>query len=197
MPRVLVPLVDGFEEIEAVALIDILRRADIDTVVAAVNSTAEDGELVCGSHHICVQPDADLSALGQHLTAEFDAIALPGGPGVQTLLQRPDVVELVQNFHASGKIVAAICAAPLVLSKAEIIRDRVVTSFPSVRDQVDSARYSTDRVVVDGPILTSRGAGTAVEFALQLVAVLCGEAKAKAVGEAIVAHGSPLALPVS
>ncbi|MEO1133041.1 MAG: DJ-1/PfpI family protein, partial [Cyanobacteria bacterium J06639_1] len=85
----------------------------------------------------------------------------------------------------------------LVLSEAGILRDRTATSFPSVRDRIDAASYSTDRVVCDGTILTSRGAGTAVEFALQLVAVLAGEAKAKAVGEAIVSNWSPLPLPVS
>lgn len=195
MVRVLLPLVEGFEEIEAIATIDILRRADIETVVAAVASEA--GSLVRGSHGICVQPDVHLSEMGANLSDEFDAIALPGGPGVKTLLQHPEIVELTRAFHERRKTVAAICAAPLVLSEAGILRDRVATSFPSVRDRTNAASYSSDRVVADGHILTSRGAGTAVEFALQLVAMLVGEEKAKAVGHAIVSDWSPLPLPVS
>ncbi|MEM6445264.1 MAG: DJ-1 family glyoxalase III [Cyanobacteria bacterium J06642_2] len=194
MTRVLVPLVDGFEEIEAIAIIDILRRAEIETVVAAAE--LETDESICGSHGICVRPDTTLTALGDALATEFDAIAIPGGPGVKTLLQLPTLIDLVHQFHVRQKTVAAICAAPLVLSKAGILRHCTATSFPSVSDEIDSASYSTDRVVLDGSILTSRGAGTAVEFALQLVTVLAGEARANAVGEAILANWSPLMMPV-
>ncbi|MEO0852589.1 MAG: DJ-1 family glyoxalase III [Cyanobacteria bacterium J06648_11] len=195
MVRVLLPLVEGFEEIEAIATVDILRRAEVDTVVAAVAS--ESGSLICGSHGICVKPDTYWDELDATVADDFDAIAVPGGPGVKTLLQRPEIVELTRAFHEREKTVAAICAAPLVLSEAGILRDRTATSFPSVRDRIDSDTYSTERVVLDGNILTSRGAGTAVEFALQLVATLVGEDKAKAVGDAIVSNWSPLPLPVS
>ncbi|MEO0355146.1 MAG: DJ-1/PfpI family protein, partial [Cyanobacteria bacterium P01_A01_bin.3] len=102
--------------------------------------------------------------------------------------------QLVLQFDKSRKCTAAICAAPLVLSKAGLLKRRRATSFPSVRDRIEAGQYSEERVVVDGHIITSRGAGTAVEFALQLVAQLLDPTKANEVGRSIVSHWSPEAI---
>jgi 4-methyl-5(b-hydroxyethyl)-thiazole monophosphate biosynthesis len=187
------PLVDGFEEIEAIAVIDILRRTDIEVVVAAVS---EPEHLVRGSHHISLQPDSVLAKMwSDTLVNQFDALVLPGGPGTNALLANAQVAQLVRQFDKARKCTAAICAAPLLLSQVGILRDRTATSFPGVRDRLEVGRYSTERVVVDGHIVTSRGAGTAVEFALQLVAELVGPARAQEISTAIVANWSPSLVP--
>ena len=189
MVRVLLPLVDGFEEIEAIAIIDILRRAGVEVTVAGMG---EPDTLVTGSHQIPVQPDTTLDRIwSETLVNQYDALVIPGGPGVSTLLESASLGQLVLQFDKSRKCTAAICAAPLVLSKAGLLKRRRATSFPSVEDGIEAEHYSEERVVVDGHIVTSRGAGTAVEFALQLVAELIDPAKANEVGQSIVSHWTP------
>lgn len=192
MVRVLVPLVDGFEEIEAVSIIDILRRADIEVTVAGVS---QPNQLVTGSHSIPLQPDTTLNEIwSETLVNQFDALVIPGGPGVKALLECVTLGQLVLQFDKARKCTAAICAAPLVLSQAGLLKHRTATSFPSVRDRLEVGKYSTNRVVVDGHIVTSRGAGTAVEFALQLVAELVNPAKANEISQSIVSNWSPAAI---
>ncbi len=192
MVRVLVPLVDGFEEIEAISIIDILRRAEIDVTVAGMGTP---NTVITGSHQISVQPDTTLDEIwSETLVNQYDALVIPGGPGVSTLLESAALGQLVLQFDKARKCTAAICAAPLVLSKAGLLKRRRATSFPSVRDRIDAGQYSEDRVVVDGHIVTSRGAGTAVEFALQLIAELLDPDKATEVGQSIVSHWTPAAI---
>jgi protein deglycase len=165
MPKVLVPLAPGFEEIEAITVIDVLRRAQIGVAVAAL-----EGKEVEGAHGIRVGADLSLDAAR---AAEFDAIVLPGGqPGTRNLAADPRVLELVRTLAQSGKIVAAICAAPTVLEAAGVLAGRRATAFPG--EELPSAEYSFDRVVEDDNLVTSRAAGTAMEFALALVRRLAG-----------------------
>ncbi len=182
--RILVPLADGFEEIEFVTIVDVLRRAGLDVTVAGLHA----GPLT-GSHGIAVTPDAALDALD--LDA-FTVVVLPGGqPGTRNLIADRRVLDLVRRLHAAGRRTAAICAAPTVLQAAGIVRGVHVTAHPSVRDELSSGGalvVSDPRVVQSGPIVTSQGAGTAMEFALALVADLAGEKKASELASAMLAR---------
>jgi 4-methyl-5(b-hydroxyethyl)-thiazole monophosphate biosynthesis len=169
MSRVLLPLAEGFEEIEAVTVIDVLRRAGIEVCTASLG-----GRRVTGSHGITLEPDATLH---EARTREFDMIVLPGGmPGAANLKQDSRVIALLGEFAASGRHTAAICAAPGVLAQAGLLAGRSATSFPGFLDahSAPGIRLSTDAVVTDGKVVTSRSAGTAMEFALELVELLEG-----------------------
>jgi len=171
--RVLVPLAPGFEEIEAVTIIDVLRRGGIEVCVAGL----ERGP-VTGAHGITVATDVGLADV------EGDSLAmivLPGGmPGTTNLRKSARVLELVRELEAAGRTVAAICAAPTVLAAAGVLEGREATAYPSVRGQLGGARVVTQaKVVRSGPVVTSQGVGTALEFALELVAELAGPGKAR------------------
>ncbi len=170
--RILVPLAAGFEEIEAVAIVDVLRRAGLEVVLAGLQPG-----LVRGAHGIDMATDAQLSDLN---ALDFDAIVLPGGmPGTTHLMQDERVLSAVRALHAEGRVTAAVCAAPMVLAKAGVIAGIPVTSHPSVRDQLGAALVRDQpRVVRSGKVFTSQGPGTAIEFALELVAEFVGRAQA-------------------
>jgi len=178
--RILVPLAEGFEEIEAVTIVDVLRRAGLDVTVAGIRPGS-----VTGSHGIAVTPDAHLGDLDLSL---FTMIVLPGGmPGSRNLVQDERVLSLVRRLHGLGKRTAAICAAPIVLHAAGVLEGVPITAHPSVRGQLAGADLRTEpRVVRSGPVTTSQGAGTAMEFALALVADLCGDEKAAELGRAMI-----------
>jgi protein deglycase len=178
--RILVPLAEGFEEIEAVTIIDVLRRAGLDVTIAGL----EPGS-VTGSHGIPVTPDTHLGDLD---TSAITMIVLPGGmPGTRNLMQDERVLSLVRCLHSQGKRTAAICAAPLVLHAAGVVAGVPITSHPSVREKLTGADVRTEpHVIRSGSVTTSQGAGTAMKFALALVAELCGEAKAKELARAMV-----------
>ncbi|MCS6958439.1 MAG: DJ-1/PfpI family protein [Pseudanabaenaceae cyanobacterium SKYGB_i_bin29] len=177
MPAVLVPLIDGFEEMEAITIIDVLRRGEITVITAGVN-----GKEVTGSHQITVIADTLLSEVKPE---EINAIVLPGGPGVKELKENQLLRQMLQHNYRSGQLTAAICAAPLVLSEAGILEGKQVTAYPSVQDQLQCGSYVTEAVVQDGHLLTSRGPGTATSFALALVKYLAGEEKARSVAAAM------------
>jgi 4-methyl-5(b-hydroxyethyl)-thiazole monophosphate biosynthesis len=165
---VVVPLLPGFEEIEAVAIIDVLRRAEVRVLVA---STAPGP--VRGSHDIELAAD---TALADVMADAVDMIALPGGmPGAAHLARDPEVQRLVRELAAAGKFTCAVCAAPIALAAAGVHRGKRVTCYPGFEDQLAGGTVVADRVVVDGTLVTSRGPGTAVEFALELVALLRGQ----------------------
>lgn len=164
--HVLVPLADGFEETEVVAVVDVLRRADLRVTLAGL----EPGP-VTGAHALTLVPDAELDAVDLD---SVTALYLPGGmPGTTNLMSDSRVLELVRTLHGGGQPVAAICAAPRVLAAAGVIDGLTVTSHPSVREQLGAARVvDSPRVVADrgsGPIVTSQGPGTALELGLELV----------------------------
>lgn len=167
MKRVLVPLAEGFEELEAVTIIDILRRGGIEVVVASLGASP-----VTGSHGIRIAADTPLAALVEQ---EFDMVALPGGmPGADHLKKDPLVTDLVRRMHEKGRPVAAICAAPMVLAAAGVLDGRRATSYPGFLADAGKAEVVGDAVVVDGGVITSRGPGTALDFALTLVEELAG-----------------------
>jgi 4-methyl-5(b-hydroxyethyl)-thiazole monophosphate biosynthesis len=168
--RVLVPLAEGFEEIEAVTVIDLLRRAGIEVVTAGLES-----KHVTGSHGIAVTGD---TTAGEVDAGAFDALVLPGGPGTRHLHESARVREWVESFHRSGRLLAAICAAPTVLEAAGVLAGRPATSHPAHAHAMRACDYRTDAVVRDGNVITSRGAGTAIAFAAAVVSALSGEERA-------------------
>ncbi len=177
---VLVPLAEGFEEIEFATIVDVLRRAGLRVTTASLRPGP-----VRGAHGIQVLADADWS---ETAVDGFDVLVLPGGPGTKHLAADERVLDLVRKFEAGGRHVAAICAAPTVLHAAGILQGRRATAFPSVRGKLDGAIVVEDQPVVrDRLVTTSQGAGTAMDFALDLVAQLVGEPQAAALRSELIA----------
>lgn len=177
MPTVLAILADGFEEIETITPLDLLRRAGIDVTTAAL----AEGIHVTGRSGLTVHADTTLTAA---LAREFDCVFLPGGPGVSHLRADPRVIQLVRAQHAAGRWLAAICAAPVVLHDAGLLAGRRYTAHFSVAAELRSI-LADERTVTDDRLLTSRGAGTALDFGLRLVALLVGAKKAEEIAHSI------------
>ena len=174
MPKVLVPLAQGCEEIEAVTVIDILRRAGVTVVSAGL-----DNQPVRASRGVVLVPDTSLDAV---LNDSFDMIVLPGGqPGTDNLMADKRIIALLQKMAQQGKHVAAICAAPSVLASAGLLDGKKATSFPTCLDGFANIDLQTAAVVEDGNLITSRGPGTAMDFALALAERLVGKAKRRAI----------------
>ena len=159
MKRVLVPLAPGFEEIEAVTVIDILRRAGVEVVTAGVGAGGE----IAGSHGIVIRCETAADAVDPK---GFDAVALPGGPGTRGLMESAHVRGWVTVMAAKGKLVTAICAAPTVLESCGVLKGKRATSHPNHAAEMRSCHYEESAVVKDGNFITSRGAGTAIDFAI-------------------------------
>lgn len=168
MTKVCVLLAQGFEEIEAVTIIDVLRRADVQTTTVGVM-----GRDVEGAHGIPIQADALLSDVANQ---KWDWVVLPGGmPGSAHLRDREDVQSFLSKQHKGGASFGAICAAPIALAKAGLLNGLPATSFPGFEKELSSAQYLKDEVVVTDRVVTSRGPGTALSFALSLVQVIRGK----------------------
>lgn len=182
MPTVLAILAEGFEEIEAITPIDLLRRAGVTVTSAALG----DGIHVTGRSGLTVHADTTLGLLAAQPPAEYDCLFLPGGPGTKHLRADARVRELVLRQHAAGRWLAAICAAPAVLHDAGLLAGRRYTAHFSVAAELP-AILADERTVVDGHLLTSRGAGTALDFGLLLVDKLCGGESSRQVAQAICA----------
>jgi 4-methyl-5(b-hydroxyethyl)-thiazole monophosphate biosynthesis len=176
-PTVLVILADGFEEVEFVTPVDLLRRAGAAVTTACLG----EGVHVTGRSGITLHAD---TTLGAAEADPFDCVLLPGGPGVARLRADPRVAERLRRQCESGGWIAAICAAPVVLKDAGVLGGRRHTAHFSVRAELPSANES-ERVVVDGLLITSRGAGTALEFGLKLVEKLVSPEKASEVARSI------------
>ena len=160
-----VMLADGFEEIEALAFVDILRRANIDVKTVSTDNT----QIVRGTHNISVVADELLKDIKEIA----DGIVLPGGiPGTYNLRDNVTIQKMINDYNSKGKLVAAICAAPSVLGGLNILNGKKATCYPSFEDKLIGAAFTDDKVVVDGNIVTSRGAGTAHEFAFKFVEIL-------------------------
>lgn len=177
-PRALVPVADGTEEIEAVCIIDVLRRAGVEVVVAAVGPAGSPAPAreVRASRGVRLVADARL----EEVAAErFDAILLPGGmPGAAHLRDCAPLASLLAAHDAEGRLLGAICAAPVVVVQGlGLLRGRGATCFPGLREQLDPGSRRAGRVVTDGNLLTSQGPGTALDFALAAVAILCGHGR--------------------
>jgi 4-methyl-5(b-hydroxyethyl)-thiazole monophosphate biosynthesis len=175
MMNVIVFLAAGFEEVEALTVVDYLRRIkSIRVDMVAIG----DSLMVSGSHQIAVKADHHIDDL-QNLDA-YAAVVIPGGmPGAANLRDDPRVIKIVKDMAAAGKLVAAICAGPIVLAKAELIAGKKVTSYPGFEADLGDSIYLQDAVVRDGNLITSRGPGKAVDFALELVTVLAGAKEAE------------------
>lgn len=172
MASVLVPLAQGCEELEAVTVIDLLRRAGIEVITAGL-----DAQPVRASRGTVLMPDTTLDEVAGR---DFDMIVLPGGlPGADHLDRDPRIRALLTRTASAGRYVAAICAAPKVLASAGLLDNRKATSFPGVLDalSVPGMTYREDAVVQDGRLITSRGPGTAMDFALALIENLAGNEK--------------------
>lgn len=176
--RALIVVPPGFEEIETVTPVDLLRRAGVEVTVAALaGTTAVTGR--CGLTLV-----ADTLFTEAHVGPAWDAVVLPGGPGHQALRADARVLELARRQSASGRVLAAICAAPTVLLSAGVLAGRTYTAHPSVAAELPALLVGRP-VVADGNLITSRGAGTAVEFGLALIAALRGRPVAEEVARAI------------
>jgi 4-methyl-5(b-hydroxyethyl)-thiazole monophosphate biosynthesis len=180
--RVLVPIAEGFEEIEALTVVDILRRAGANVVVAGVGGLPH----VVGRSQVSVIPDEDIeTALAK---APYDMIVLPGGlPNAHILRDHARLSNAVKQHADTGAYVGAICAAPLALERFGVLKGKPHTSHPGVRDQLTTDGYCDDRVVVAGKVLTSRAPGTAMEFAFAIVRELYGNEKAEEVNQGVLA----------
>lgn len=180
MANVLIPLAQGCEELEAVTVIDLLRRAKIE-----VTTVGLDDQPVRASRGTVLIPDTTLDKV---LDRNFDMIVLPGGlPGADHLNNDPRIHNLLMQMTEAGKYTAAICAAPKVLASAGLLNGKRATSFPGALDAIstDNMQYEQTAVVVDGKVITSRGPGTAMDFALTLVEQLEGKAKRDEVESAL------------
>ncbi|OPZ31207.1 MAG: Chaperone protein YajL [Lentisphaerae bacterium ADurb.BinA184] len=161
--RAAVVLAPGFEETEAVAVIDVLRRAGVSVAVAGLHGAGP----VTGSHGLAVVADSALSSLRAD---ELDVLVLPGGmPGSRNLARSPGLLDLLRAMVAGGRRVAAICAAPLALQAAGLLKGRQVTAYPGIERELGDVTYTGTDVQVDGPVITGKGPGTALRFGLEIV----------------------------
>lgn len=180
MKKTAILFAEGYEEVEALTVVDLLRRAKLGCDIVAV----EESGWVTGSHGIRVEADKPLSQLD---IGEYDGLILPGGlRGVSNLAADSRVLALLRAFAGAGKLTAAICAGPTVLAKAGLLAGKKATCYPGMEDQLAGAIPCADPVVKDGNILTSRGVGTAIPFALALVAFFNGEEQAQSLAKTIV-----------
>lgn len=169
MKKVMLLLANGFEEGEALFVVDILRRGNITCDIVSI-----DEKTVTGSHSITVLADKLIQEINM---SDYDMVVLPGGqPGADNLRDNEEVISLIKDFNQKNKFIAAICAAPQVLAKAGIIKNKKVTSYPAekYKEILKETDYQESLVVVDGNIITSRGPATTLPFAYQLVEILGG-----------------------
>lgn len=180
MKQISVFLADGFEEIEGLTVVDILRRAGVhvDTVSVMKSRT------IRGAHQIEVQADYLFEEMNFE---ETEMLVLPGGmPGTLFLQEHEGLRTLLQTFDAQKRYIGAICAAPSILGELGLLKGRRACCYPNFEEKLLGADVDYDDVCMDGHIITSRGMGTAIPFALKLTSVLCGKEKARKIGESIV-----------
>jgi 4-methyl-5(b-hydroxyethyl)-thiazole monophosphate biosynthesis len=181
MSSALVPLADGFEEIEAITIVDIMRRGGIEVTLAGLID-----KLVVGSHQIPVMADCLLEEVVETI---FDMVVLPGGPGTKNLQSDYRIIKIVQQHYHQDRYVGAICAAPLVLMKAGILQNKKVTGYPTIVPELVGLEYVSAEVVVDGRVITGQAPAAAVPFALKLVELLQCRDTANEVARAMVSTG--------
>lgn len=177
MKKVMIPLADGFEEIEALTVADVLRRGDLEVVLVGVP-----GSIVKGASGIKVISDKKIEDVNPK---DFDAVVLPGGnPGYINLGRSQKILDMLVDFDEREKVIAAICASPSILSKLGILDNRKATIYPGM--ERDIPRPRSGKVVVDGHIITSEGPGTSIEFALEILKKLSGKEKVEKVKRELV-----------
>ena len=172
-------LADGFEEVEAIAPVDMLRRAGVEVKTVGVT-----GDVISGSHGIKVTPDIDIKDIV--LDDELEAVILPGGlPGATNLEESSDVQKAIDFADANGKYICAICAAPQILGHKGLVKGKEAIAYPGFECELEGAIISEDYVALDGNIITAKGAGVAIEFGLKIVSVLKSAELADKIGKAI------------
>jgi 4-methyl-5(b-hydroxyethyl)-thiazole monophosphate biosynthesis len=170
MTKVCVPLAEGFEDIEAVTLIDVMRRGGIEVIVAGV-----DGSIITSAHNLKIETDTTIDKVSAE---ELDLVVLPGGlPGATNLAKSEEVKALLQEMDKKGKFVGAICAAPIALKEAGVLKEKY-TAYPGWEENIRKEGYVSDKKVVeDKNVLTSKGPATAICFGLEIVKKFVGEKK--------------------
>lgn len=180
MNKIAIFLAEGFEEIEALTVADICRRCGLDVSLVSVTENS----LVKGSHNIAVQADICFS---QADFGSYDMLVLPGGmPGTKNLEAHGGLLEQVDAFYAGGKYIAAICAAPSIFGHRGIVKGRKACCFPGFESQMEGAEVTEGPVEISDHVITSRGMGTAMDFALAIAGVFCGGEKAQEMAETVV-----------
>ncbi|MEE1305558.1 MAG: DJ-1 family glyoxalase III [Agathobacter sp.] len=180
MSKIAIFMADGCEEIEGLTVVDIARRAGIEIDMISIS----DSKTVTSSHKVTFLTDltkeeADFS--------NYDGIVLPGGlPGTLNLGADETVNSVIKEFAAQGKMVAAVCAAPSVLGEAGLLQGKKATCYPGYEDKLLGAQWIEEQVAVDGNIITSRGLGTTIPFALEIVKYLIDEKKSKEISDKII-----------
>lgn len=176
--KVLLILAQGHEEVEAITQIDLLRRAGIEVTVAGLGNTE-----ITGAHDITVKADVLLD----DFSGDIDGVILPGGmPGTTWLAESETVLNIVRNANEKGFLCAAICAAPLVLDRAGILKGKNYTCYPGVEKKIGSGTFIKEPVVQDGTIITGKGVGTAIPFALKMIEYLLSKGETEAIASEIV-----------
>lgn len=182
MNKTAIFMADGCEEIEGLTVVDVLRRADIEIDMISINGS----DSVTSSHGVTFMADHLFEQINLD---EYDAVVLPGGmPGTLNLKNHAGVISAVQKFAGEGKLVAAICAAPSVLGAAGILSGKRATCHPGFEDQLTGATTSEASVVTDGNIITSRGMGTAIDFALSILRYFKDDAAVEQIKKNLVYH---------
>ncbi|KMQ51683.1 DJ-1/YajL/PfpI superfamily protein [Chitinispirillum alkaliphilum] len=177
MPRAIIVLADGFEELEAVACIDLLRRSPVEVCIAGLDSLT-----ITGSHEIRLEADMLL----ENHTPGFDALILPGGmPGTKNLAHSTPLKEVIIKADHEKKLLAAICAAPTVLYSAGVLKNKKATCYPGFEKQFSETIFVEKPVVRDEHIITSRGAGTAIPFSLEIIKYICGSEHSEKIASSI------------
>jgi 4-methyl-5(b-hydroxyethyl)-thiazole monophosphate biosynthesis len=179
MSNVLLFLTEGFEETEAITVIDLLRRAEIN--VNTVSLT--DSETVTGAHGIAVHAD---TFFGRVDLNPAEMLVLPGGPGHMNYKTHPGLLALIQKYNAEGKYIAAICAAPVIFGGLNLLVGKKAVCYPGCENELTGAILLPDKVVKDGNIITSKGPGTAPDFALSIIETLKGAAVAEKIAKAFI-----------
>lgn len=168
MAKILIPLASGFEELEAITNIDVLRRAGLEVLTAGIGGTEIEGD-----HGIKVKTDTTIEEVK---VEDLKAVVLPGGmPGASNLRDSNQLLNIIKKLNEENKLCAAICAAPIVLEAAGILDGKKATSYPGFDKDMSSCNYQNDRVVIDGNLITGRGPGVAMEFAMTIVEYLIDE----------------------
>lgn len=171
----------NFEDVEALAPLDLLRRAGVEVETYGVG-----GSLISGRTHVPMKTDKVFRERADIDVDAYAGILLPGGPGADQLVENAALIAVVQAFHARGKLIFAICAAPKILDRAGLLKGRRFTCFPAARAAIKDGEHVEQTVVVDGNIITSRGMGTAIDAGLKLVEVIVSPEEARNQAERIV-----------
>ena len=180
MSKVYVFLAEGFEEIEGLTVVDLLRRANIETEMVSVM----EGKQIKGSHGIKVTADSMFADVD---FSDADLLVLPGGmPGTLNLGNHEGLCELLKKQYAEEKMIAAICAAPSVFGQLGLLEGRVATCYPGFEEKLKGAIVCSTKVAVDGHVITSKGLGTAIDFSLKLIELLADKETADKIGAGII-----------